>query len=301
MVRRSSFIGQGIIATSDNVYRILQVLGEGGNAKTFLAVATSGSNKGIPFAMKVFLNLSKPERRDRFLNEVEFLRNCEHPSIMRVFDDGVIEHKFPFVVAEYLPYTLAEVIKANTATITEKISYTLQLLSALLHLSSLAPPVIHRDIKPKNIFIKGRSCVLGDFGLLKRVTEPVIDDDRDSLKESLGVGMPINYRTPDLVQYLNEGIAPTSKSDVFQAGLVAAELFSGRNPLKPAKRIVDPIEMESLEVVMKDTSTEIASLILRMLELDVHKRDSARMFVDAWQGIFLQSAKKLYASGENVF
>src|SRR2546423_2970438 len=105
-------ITQVIQASSGVWYRNIQWLGEGGNAQTFLVVATSGQAQGVPFALKIFKNLAKPERRGSFLDEVKFLRECSHPSIMRVFDDGVFYDQ-PFVVAEYLPNTLQQVIRSE--------------------------------------------------------------------------------------------------------------------------------------------------------------------------------------------
>src|SRR5439155_22081524 len=159
----------------------LQSLGAGGNAAAFLAVATGGENKGIPFALKVFRRLSKPEWRDNFLREIAFLKTCSHPAILRVFDEGIYLADHPFVVAEYLPKTLESVIRADSATVVEKVSFTLQLLSALAYLADPSRSVVHRDIKTSNVFIKGQSCVLGDFGLLKRVT-PADEEDRLSVR-----------------------------------------------------------------------------------------------------------------------
>ena len=99
-------IGQGIRSQSDEWYKNVQHLGTGGNAVTQLVLCTSGANKGVLFALKVFRRLSASERRERFLGEVQFLRDCSHPSVMRVFDSGLftnINGDYPFVVAEYLP------------------------------------------------------------------------------------------------------------------------------------------------------------------------------------------------------
>jgi serine/threonine protein kinase len=151
---------------------------------------------------------------------------------MRVYDTGVFRNgsdEFPFIVAEYLPQRLFDVIRGNTASVTQKLSYAIQLLSAISHLSYIKPAVVHRDIKPQNILVKGGSCVLGDFGIMK-LLDGNIEEDRETFKGSIGLGMPFFYRTPDLITYArNEGDI-TTKSDVFQLGLVLAELFTGRNP-----------------------------------------------------------------------
>jgi serine/threonine protein kinase len=111
-------------------------------------------------------------------------------------------------------------MRTGQTTVVVKISIALQLLSALAYLERQTPPVVHRDIKPQNIFFKGRSAVLGDFGLMKRVA----DSDDGAYKESLGAGMPFRYRTPDQVAYLNGQTALTPKSDVFQLGRVQSQI-----------------------------------------------------------------------------
>jgi len=293
--------GQGIQASSGTWYKNLQLLGTGGNAETYLVVATSGNFKGVPFAMKAFTKVWQEERRKSFLDEVAFLKGCNHPSIMRVYDDGVFAEEHPFLVAEYLPNTLERVIRADNSTTTEKVSFTLQLLSALAYLATLAPPIIHRDIKPRNIFVKGRSCVLGDFGLLKREGVAGDEGDREAFKESIGVGMPFRYRTPDLIAYLNDGVPPTTKSDVFQLGLVVAELFTGWNPLKRSQKVSDPVVLDELGNISGALSAGIANLISRMLILSPEQREPASKFIDPWQGVFLDSAKRAHGLEGRVF
>lgn len=108
-------------------------------------------------------------------------------SSSRLPDTSNANGDFPFVVAEFLPQRLFEVIRADDATTAQKISYVLQLLSALAYLASLNPRVVHRDIKPQNVFVKGRSCVLGDFGLMKLV-DGSVEPDREIFKESVAPG-----------------------------------------------------------------------------------------------------------------
>jgi serine/threonine-protein kinase len=224
--------GISLQSATESWYRIVQRLGAGGNAVTYLVVSTSGVNKGILFALKIFRRLSKPERRESFLREVEFLKKQDHPAIMRVFDEGLfrywvdgVHNEYPFVVAEYLPQTLYHVIRAGTADVAQRVTMATQLLSALCFLEHSEPQAVHRDIKPQNIFVKGRSCVLGDFGLMK-LLDGGDEEDRMVLKESIGPGMPFFYRTPDLVAYAKNEAPLTVKTDVFQLGLVLAELQS---------------------------------------------------------------------------
>jgi serine/threonine protein kinase len=104
--------------------------------------------KGLQFAVKVFDRPDRAGWRHRFMREVNFLRACDHPSIMRVYDEGEDAADRPFIVMEYLPQTLRDRRRERLSNI-EKVSYTLQLLSALRYLAHLDPPVVHRDIKPR--------------------------------------------------------------------------------------------------------------------------------------------------------
>jgi serine/threonine protein kinase len=133
---------QGLASQAGTTYVNLQRLGRGGTAETYLVLATSGpARRGQLFALKVFRRLSKPEWLANFLAEIAFLRGCNHPAIMRVFDEGVYLNDHPFVVAEYLPQTLAGVLR--TASVVEKLSYALQLLSALEYLATPELSVVH--------------------------------------------------------------------------------------------------------------------------------------------------------------
>lgn len=284
-------VGKGVRSNTDNWYKVIQPLGAGGNAATFLVLCTSGMNKGQLFAIKIFRRLSIPNRRKRFLDEIEFLKGCDHPAIVPVFDDGLY-YDTPFVVVEYLPETLRRALP-KSFTIVQKVGYSLQLLSAINYLASRNPPVIHRDIKPENIFVKGNLCVLGDLGLLKVLNDDEnIEDDRNMMNESYGPRMPFFYRTPDLVDYALTGKPLTSKTDVFQLGLVLAELFSGINPEQRPEDILAPVVLEPLRNIPGTSGAGIATLIYRMLVFEPENRPSARDLLDPFQAIMEDIVQK---------
>ena len=68
-------------------YKCLQRLGWGGSAETYLMLSTAGLLRGQLFAVKVFRRLSRPEWQANFLDEIKFLQSCNHPAVMRVFDN----------------------------------------------------------------------------------------------------------------------------------------------------------------------------------------------------------------------
>jgi len=282
---------RGIESEENDWYRVIQRVGEGGNAVTYLVVQTEGEFKGNLFALKVFKHLSNEERRERFFEAQEFLEQTSHPSILQYRDRGTY-YEYPFLVSEYLPKTLDDVMRGGPISTQDKISYAIQLLSGLSYLESRDPPVIHRDIKPSNIFIKGGACVLGDFGLLKRA-DSGDEGDRKVWRESAEAGVPYFYRSPDLVSYANEDGPLTTKSDVFQLGLVLTELFTGRNPAKRPKDDdpLSPVELEEIGHIPGDLGGGVFSLLDRMLDTDPDTRESAEELMDGWMGLFEESAE----------
>jgi len=305
MAKYYADVGSGIKADTEQGqerwYRVLQQVGEGGNAITYLVVQTEGQFKGNNFALKVFKNISNEERRQRFFEEQNFLENTTHPSILKYRDKGSY-YDHPFLVSEYLPKTLEDVIRGDPVPVPERISYSIQLLSALKYLHNLETPVIHRDIKPSNIFIKGTSCVLGDFGLLKKAGTEV-EEDREVWKESTESALPYFYRSPDMVAYGNKEAPLTTKSDVFQLGLVLAELFTGRNPAKRPKDddILSPVVLEEIGNIPGDMGGGIAALLERMLEENPNERETAGELMDGWMGLFEDAAGSAYELNGKVF
>lgn len=293
---------QSIESESGVFYKNVQFLGSGGDAVTYMMMATSGPNIGVTFAVKIFKKQAAQERKERFIEETNVLTGLQHPCVMRVFDRGMFltgppnnQNEHPFVVAEYLPRTLRAALRADSLYMPEKLSISLQLLSALKFISEQSPKIIHRDIKPENIFLKGRSCVLGDFGLMK-LLDGTEEGDKDIFKQSMLPGMPFFYRTPDLVAYANNESDITIATDIFQLGLVLAELFTGWNPCKrpkDSKGIYDPVELENIGNIRGDNGAGIASILKRMLKINKNERETIDPVINDVRKVFEDVCDKM--------
>jgi serine/threonine-protein kinase len=284
-----------VVQSRSAEYVCLQPLGIGGTAETYLMLAKAGKFRGQLFAVKIFRRLSRPDWRDKFLDEATVLENCEHPAVMRVFDNGLYLNQHPFVVAEYLPKTFKSVLKGPTKSTATRLAYAVQLLSALEYLSQPEIQIVHRDIKPANVFIKGGSCVLGDFGLAKRLA---VDRglDLEMYKASIGARMPRNYRTPDLIEYLKGGASPTGKSDVYQLGLLFAEMFSGSKPQEPmsGNDFAEPIILRDFRT-QDELEIPLKNLIMNMLIANAAERPAAAELVVLWTSLLIEVAKRSIA------
>ena len=145
-------------------YNVLQIIGQGGQARVFLA---EREHDGLRVALKV---LSPSLRQDtvfleRFVREYKLLASLEMDYVARIYDQG-FSGDHPYIALEYLPSgTLAarihEGIKPRMA-----LRLASQIARALAAIHQRG--IVHRDLKPSNILFRadGRP-VLVDFGLAK--------------------------------------------------------------------------------------------------------------------------------------
>ena len=296
-------VGQSIHSAKGNYYKVLEFIGNGANAFAYRCLCTSGSNRGIEFVLKIQYNLSTETRRERFLKEQAFLEDCNHPAILRQYDYGTFvtaKNNFPFIVTNYMPETLAKRLSKEPISFKTKIKYACQLVSAVSFLQSRN--VIHRDIKPSNIFISNDNVMLGDFGLIKVIDPPNMDDDdvelvNETVMSSFSgyAAMAKYYRTPELVNYANKTDVLHIESDIFQLGLVLTELFTGQNPLIPSDDLQSPIRMNRIgKIDDEDTkmSGAVFNALRQMLDLDYHRRLSITAALDRFSGIYEVLSKR---------
>lgn len=274
---------EAFVSWRDITYEPVRRAGAGGIGEVYIALATNGPNKGVLFAVKVFTpgSREKEKWKPAFMREVHVLRDCNHPAIVRVFDEGILADGRPFFVMEYLPDTLSEAMDTGSLDETAKVSIVMQLLSALDYLSRRDPYVVHRDIKPKNIFLKAGTCVLGDFGLVfQDVAAEATGKDEGAVP-----AMAQMYRTPELVERHVAGRKPPPASDVFQLGLVASELFTGKNPLRHGgpKR---PVQLEPLGDLPGPVGETIKARLEEMIVIDTDARLRADQLLPRWLDLY---------------
>ncbi|MDD6338612.1 MAG: protein kinase [Lentisphaeria bacterium] len=292
-------IGQSLESETGNFYQVQKFLGQGGNAYSYLVICTSGPHRGLLFVAKVLYNLSSPKRIERFEREANFLKTTTHPSLLKHHDSGkyIIRRDnttYPFIITNYMPDTLEKRITERSIDFNEKILFSCNLLNALIYMRD--KNIIHRDIKPGNIFIDNHNAILGDFGLIKDLSckDPSqVEDDIRCLNDSIAhgedgyVAMPYFYRTPELVKFANGKDTLHIESDVFQLGLVLAEMFTGKNPLVPGD-IKSPVVLNKIGYI-NDAGKNgglVFNSIKEMLSFDYSKRPHPNQTLDHFLQIY---------------
>ncbi|NOY58821.1 MAG: serine/threonine protein kinase, partial [Calditrichaeota bacterium] len=154
----------------------------------------------------------------RFKREAKVLARLDHPNIIKVFDFGTHGHFF-YISFEYFESSdLRKIMQQGSLTDERKTDILIHILKGLDY--SHQNKIVHRDLKPENILIDTKGQVkIADFGLAQGVNE-----SRLTNKSSI-VGTP-GYMSPE--QILGEKL--TSQSDLFSLGVIAYELFVGKNP-----------------------------------------------------------------------
>jgi len=205
----------------------------------------------------------------RFQREVRATAKLSHWNNIDVFDYGRAHCGTFYYVMEYLPgMSLTELVERYGAMPQERVIYLLcQVCDALSEAHSIG--LIHRDIKPGNIFAAYRGGLydvakLLDFGLVK----PLVDEDQPTqlTMEGTIAGTPL-FMSPEQA---TENTAPDARSDIYSLGAVGYYLLTGRPPFE-GKRAVQLILAHAHEEVTPpsehnaDVPADLERVILRCL------------------------------------
>jgi eukaryotic-like serine/threonine-protein kinase len=220
--------------TQVGAYTIVSLLGRGGMGEVWLAERNDGRFEG-KFAVKFLDQYSiSPSALDRFKREGRLLARLAHPNIARLIDAGVSAEGpkrpgRPYLVLEYVQgERIDRYCEDHALGIEARVRLMLDVLAGLAH--AHANLVIHRDIKPTNILVtpEGTAKLL-DFGVAKLLSPDLAGDTEPATRLEDAAFTP-DYASPE--QILGE--APSTATDVYQAGLLLFLLLAGRLPFAHA-------------------------------------------------------------------
>lgn len=210
-------------------YRVEKVLGFGG-----MGVVVSAFRGDLEQRVAVkFLSEAAAERPDaaeRFRREARAAAKIKSDHVARVLDVGTLDTGQPFMVMEYLEGNdIADELRRFTyLPITEAVEFILQAIEALAE--AHASGVVHRDLKPGNLFLARRAdgsrrVKVLDFGISKALGGSSVEE-LSLTKTAALIGSPL-YMAPEQMRSAKD---VDTRADIWSLGAMLYEMLTGQSP-----------------------------------------------------------------------
>jgi eukaryotic-like serine/threonine-protein kinase len=222
---------------------------------------------------------SNQQQIDRFLAEAKAISAIRHRGIVDVISFGQLPDKRQYMIMEFLEGEPLDMLLARDGQLSYNVALPLldEMLDALSAAHSVG--VIHRDMKPSNVFLARQSngsrlVKLVDFGLAKQT--PLGDPNAQAYaRASLIAGTP-EYISPEQIR----GEAPTARTDLYGFAVVAFEVLTHKLPFV-GQTVVDTLEMHArrppphVKVFRGDVPAALDDLIFRLMSKRPEDRPSS--------------------------
>ncbi len=227
-----------------DVWEVRSLLGRGGMGEVYEVQRADGAYQQRA-ALKL-VSLQSPAAILRFHAERRILADLQHPGIAGIIDGGSTDDGRPYMVMEFVEgEPITAYCERRRLGLKDRLALFLDACDALAHAHGRL--VVHRDIKPGNLFVTGDGRVkLLDFGIAKVLSAAVDDQTRTQL-----VLTPV-YAAPEQLANRPVGTA----TDIYSMGALLFHLLSGRPPVD-----ADTTSMSALVSQVLDADFPAASLV----------------------------------------
>ncbi len=265
-------------------YQLVQLIGEGSMGRVFLA---RHQRLGRQVALKILRSEHVRNRSlvQRFFQEARAVNQINHEHIVQVFD--FVEEQTPggetrvYCVMEFLTgCNLWSLIKRESLPVSRIAKIMRQVCTALDAAHRVG--VIHRDIKPDNIFVVPRAdgsdyVKVLDFGVAK-LTAPLTGETVSGTLDGTMIGTP-TYMSPEQAA----GLSTDTRTDIYGVGTVLYEMLAGQPPFVSesfGQLVVQIITKPPPPLPPSTPGGEkipvpLKKLVLRCLEKEPHNRPTS--------------------------
>ncbi len=207
-------------------FRIDREIGRGG-----MAVVYRAHDRHLDrfVAIKVLsTDLSHELGAERFQREIALMAKLAHPGIVALFDSGEVDGRLYYVMPIVAGETLrARLVRERLMTLEDAAALGADVAEALAYAHGQG--IVHRDVKPENIFTVGGRAILADFGIARIAgTRATIDRELTTAGMVLGT---LSYMSPEQA---TGSVDIDSRSDLYSLGCVLYELLTGAPPFTAA-------------------------------------------------------------------
>ena len=231
-------------------YEIQSAIGAGGMGEVYRARDT---RLGRDVALKILPEsfARETDRLHRFEQEARAVAALNHPNILAVFDIGE-SNGSPYLVSELLEgETLRGVLDRGSVSPRKAIEYAVQIAQGLA--AAHEKGIVHRDMKPENIFVtKDARIKILDFGLAKvaQKASAATSDGATMTSSHTAMGVVMgtaSYMAPEQVR----GETVDARTDIFAFGAVLYEMVSGKRAFRR------DTAAETMTAVLKEDPPEL--------------------------------------------
>ena len=204
-------------------YLILDELGGGGMSRVFLAEEMRLHRRVVIKVLPVEMSVGVSAQR--FEQEIQLLAALQDPHIVPILSAGETSAGLPYYTMPFVEgESLSRRAQHGAVTLAEAIDILRAVALALE--TAHRHGVIHRDIKPGNVLLTGRTAVVTDFGIAKALSDARNRVPGATLTTAgLSIGTPA-YMSPEQVS----GDQVDFRSDLYAWGVLAYELLANRHP-----------------------------------------------------------------------
>lgn len=246
-------------------YRVRHCIGRGGMGEVWAAWDETLKRE---VALKVLRSdRQNPVALARFEREVRATTELTHPNTVRVFDVGATEDGLYYYAMELLRgESLSSLLRREKRLPPARVVWlTTQVARALAE--AHARGIVHRDVKPENVFIthagdEGDHAKVLDFGIAR------VLDVQEGLTETGIIGTP-HYLAPELLI----GEKATPAADVYSLGVMLFQMITGLLPFEPergplARLAGEPLSVRELVPEVPDALVDVLGRALALMPAD---------------------------------
>jgi tRNA A-37 threonylcarbamoyl transferase component Bud32/tetratricopeptide (TPR) repeat protein len=209
-------------------YRLMEMIGTGGMGDVYRAVRDDEQYRAEVAIKLMRADIRNPLAEQRFKTERQILAGLDHRNIARLLDGGTTPSGLPYVVMELVVgEPIDRYCEQHALGPRERVQLFLQVCAAVSYAHQHL--VVHRDLKPNNIFVTADGSVkLLDFGIAKLIDADAPTDAKTAATVTQLRAMTLEYASPEQVS----GGAVTTVSDVYSLGVVLYRLVTGQSPYR---------------------------------------------------------------------